>query len=284
METVGNFRQISENARTTSQQLSLDLRAIVKNSKGNIDTLTNKLFDILGRIDTTLDDANTVVKKLTEQVTDPRLQQSVQETVSLASATLARFNQIASDLDQLVGDPKLQSDLKQTATNVRNLTEESREAVQKVNALLDQITDKDGSVKKPSIRLPKVQFIGNLSEQIDPSKLRLDVDAHIFIKDKNYIDVGVYDLGQTNYLNLQYGMPVGSSLTARYGLYASKLGVGLDYNPQSLFGARADLWDTNQPKLDVRGLFRVNSDASIWVGLDNIFQGPSPVIGFQLKN
>jgi phospholipid/cholesterol/gamma-HCH transport system substrate-binding protein len=74
------------------------------------------------------------------------------------------------------------------------------------------------------------------------------------------------------------------TLTARYGLYASKIGAGLDWQAAPGVGFRADLWDTNHPRLDVRGLFGVNSDASIWIGAEGLFRRPVPVIGVQFRH
>jgi phospholipid/cholesterol/gamma-HCH transport system substrate-binding protein len=283
-ESLDNVRLATQNARDASKKASVVLVEVLKDSKGKLDNISNKLVDVLGRIDTTIEDADTVVKKLTDQVTDPRLQNSLQETVALASATLARFNQIASDLDQIVGDPTLQSDLKQSVTNIKHMTEGGEEAVRKLNTILGKYTGEGGGAITPKIRLPKVDIIGNISEQFNPARLRLDVDAQIHIGDRRYVDVGIYNLGETNLLNLQMGSPLASSLTARYGLYASKLGVGLDYSPPSIFGLRADLFGANSPQLDVRGLFRVNRDAAIWIGADSLFNDPIPRIGFQLKN
>ena len=101
---------------------------------------------------------------------------------------------------------------------------------------------------------------------------------------KSSLDLGLYDLGQDTRLNLQVGRRLTDALTARYGLYASKIGTGLDYEGREGLGFRADLWDTNRPRLDMRGLFRVNSDASVWIGADNLLRRPVPLIGFQLKN
>lgn len=285
LETVSNFKQVSQDARITSHQLSTDLHDMVKSGKGSFTDLTTKLGDILTRIDGTIDDANTIVKKLTEQVTDPRLQQSLQETAELARTTLARFNQIASDIHQLTGDPQLQADLKQSVQNLKNASAKGEQAVSRVNDLLGGGTPGTGAVDtlKKHLKIPKIDFIASVSEQIDPSRMRVDVDAQLHTGKYNYLNFGLYDLGQNTRLNLQLGNHLSDSLTARYGLHASKIGAGLDWNLKSGFGFQADFYDTNHPRLDAKGIFRVNNDASIWLGAEGIFRRPVPVLGLQFR-
>ena len=285
LETTSNFRVASQNTKLMTKNLSRDLHDVVKSGKGKLDDLAEKFTNIFSRIDSTIDLANTTVKKITDQVTDPRLQQSLQETVELSRTTLARFTQIASDIHQLTGDPRLQNDLKQTVENLKNVTDESRHVVEKVNDLLTKLVGTDGrGPKTPRIQLPKVQLIGNASEQLNPGRLRVDVNARFQINPKTTFDLGFYDLGQKTGLTLQVGKRLTDTLLARYGLYASKIGAGIEYDTKSGVGFQADLWDTNHTRLDVKGLFRVNSDASIWIGADSLFRHPTPLIGIQLKN
>src|SRR5205814_9775024 len=133
--------------------------------------------DILTRMDTTLDEANTVIKKVTEQVTDPRFQQSLQDTLELTRTTLARFNQIAADVHQLTGDPQLQGNLKATVENLREVTAQGAQATEKLNTILGKLTGVGGQAKR--VHLPPIQLMGNVSEQFDPERLRVDLESRI---------------------------------------------------------------------------------------------------------
>jgi len=132
--------------------------------------------------------------------------------------------------------------------------------------------------------LPTVQLTTDVSEQLSPSRLRLDLNARIDLGARNEAYVGLYDLGQNTRLTLQAGNKLDNSLTARYGLYASKIGGGLDFQANPYTQLRADLWDTNRVRLDVRSAFRVNNNASIWIGADELNRRPIPILGVQLKN
>lgn len=281
--TLKNFRLVSEDARTTSKELTGFVRDLTKNTKGPIEKLPITLNDLLSKIDETLENADAVVQKLTEQVTDPRLQQSLQETTELARTTLARFNQIASDLHELTGDPKLQSDVKLTVENLRSTTEKSQQIVERFNNLLGKLVGTDGEVR-PKISLPNVDIVTNVSEQVSPSRFRLDINAHLRYNNRDEAIFGLYDLGQNTRLNFQIATPVNQQLRWRYGLYASRLGTGVDYTPNQNLQFRADLWDTNRPRLDFRGSFRVNSSAAVWVGADSLLRRPVPIFGVEYKH
>jgi phospholipid/cholesterol/gamma-HCH transport system substrate-binding protein len=281
--TLANFRKVSGDASEASSQLKDYVTSLTTKTKGPLEKLPSKLNDLLGHVDATLDNADAVVNKLTEQVTDPRFQQSLQETAELARTTLARFNQIATDLHELTGDPKLQTDLKLTVSNLRATTEKSEQVVDKFNSLLGKFVGGDAG-PRPRIKLPTVELTGDISEQLSPTRLRMDVNARLGFGPRNEAYVGLYDLGQNTRLTLQAGTKLTDSLTARYGLYASKIGGGLDYRVNPSTELRADLWDTNRLRLDLRSSFRVNNNASIWLGADGIFRKPVPIIGVQLKN
>jgi phospholipid/cholesterol/gamma-HCH transport system substrate-binding protein len=280
-ETVTNFRNFSHDAAVTSRDLSRQLRDFVASGKGKFDKLSDTAISLSTKLGNTIDDANQVVKKLTEQVTDPRLQQSLQETIELARSTLASVRQISSDVHQITGDPNLPKNISETMSNLNDASARGRDALDKLDSILGRFTKSANRVSKTT--LPKVDVLANVSEQIDPSRLRVDLDARMGLGRRNLVDIGLFDLGHDTRFNLQYGVQLGDNLLTRYGLYASKLGAGLEYQATPNFGFRADLYDTNLLRLDVRGLIRVNNNASFWVGEEGIFRHPVPAIGIQLK-
>ena len=123
----------------------------------------------------------------------------------------------------------------------------------------------------------------NVSENLDPSRLRVDMDARIPTGKRGFMDIGLQDIGLNTRLNLQNGIKMSDQTSMRYGIYASRLGAGLEWNPSDGFGIRGDLYDTSKVRLDLRGIFRVDSGVSFWVGGDNLLQNPTPLIGIQIK-
>ncbi len=283
LEITENFKQLSITTRKTTDNLSRNLNDIINSSKGRLNKLTDQGLALFTKLGNTVDDANNVVRKLTEQVSDPRLQSSLQETIELARSTLSSSRQIASDIHQLTGDPTLQANLKESAVNLKLTTERSAAALEKLNNILGKFTNAADKARAPKV--PPIQLLVDAQESVDPARFRLDVDARVPIGNHNLIDFGLYDFGDNTRLNLQGGTKITDNLLARYGLHASKLGVGLEYGLFPYSGLRADLYDANHPRLDVKGLIRVKKNVSIWAGADGIFRGdPVPTIGVQLNN
>ncbi len=282
-QTLSNFEQASGEARIAAKQLRVQFNGILTNGSGTLQELKESMLNLFDRLDTTLDDANAVVKKITEQVTDPRLQQSLQETADLARVTLARFNQLASDMHQFIGDPQLQGDIKQIVTNLKDATLKGQEAIGKVNNLIGKVSDGNaGQLLKG--KLPQIEVLANISEKMSPERFRLDIEARTSIGKNSILNMGLYDLGQDTRLTLQAGQKsMDGNLLTRYGLYASKLGVGMEYNLSPNTQIRGDIYDTLHPRLDFRTLFRVNNNAFVWLGADGLGRHTSPILGVQYK-
>lgn len=277
---VSNFRATSENAKTISRDLSQQLGVLLKLGRGKLDKLSNAAIDLTLKLGNTIDEARLIVKTLTEQASDPRLQQSLQETIELARSTLASVRQITSDLHQITGDPTLKRNLTDTVSNFNKASQTTNEILEKTNSLLGKVTRATGRAKGP--KLPTTLLRANLSQQLNPGRFRFDMDARFELGKRGLLDLGVYDLGESSRLDLQLGNRFTDATLVRYGIYAGKLGVGGEYLAPNGLGLRADLYDPNHLRLDVRGLIRVNKNASVWVGAQGIFRDARPAIGVQL--
>lgn len=283
LETTDNFRQLSVDTRRSVQDLTHSLGSIVKQGRPKLEKLTDQAIGLVTKMGDSIDNVNLVVKKLTEQVSDPRLQSSLQETIELTRSTLSSTRQIASDIHQLTGDPTLQANLKESAANLKLTMERSAAAVERFNNILDKVSGVANKVHAP--KAPPIQLLVDAQEAVSPAHFRLDLDARVPIGQRNLLDLGLFDLGADTRLNLQGGTRFSDQLLVRYGLHASKLGLGLDYGKNIYSGFRLDLYDANRPRLDVKGLIRVNKNASIWAGADRILRGdPVPTIGVQFNN
>ena len=278
--SLDNVRLSTQDAHAITSQMRRDMDDLFGSSKGALKDLGTKVNSLLDHLDLTVEGASTLVAKVTEQVTDPHLQQSLQETAELARATLARFNQIASDIHTLTGDPALQGNIKKTVATLSDAAEHGRDAVQKLDTILGKFSDSTHRAPK----IPKIELFANVSEQLSPTRLRVDLDALAPFGKSELLDVGIFDFGQNNGFNLQAGTFLSRNTDIRYGLHDSKIGAGLDFWAQKGTGIQADVYDTNRPRLDVKGYLRVNNNASLWIGGDNLLRAPIALLGVQLTN
>jgi phospholipid/cholesterol/gamma-HCH transport system substrate-binding protein len=277
---LDDLQAISREARQTAHVVSVELRGMIRRNSGKFDELANGAVDLLQKFADTVDAARGAVTRLTEQVSDPRLQQSLQETLDLAKATIARFGQIATDIHQLTGDANVQSDLKATIASLKATSEEGQQIAERVNNLINKISP---SGKGPRFGIGSPSFSIDFLARGNTPNFRSDVNLRFPIGNRNAFRLGMYDFAETYKLNAQYETAIGGSGSLRYGLYASKLGVGMDVPISSKTLFSVDAYNPNRLHLDTRWLFDMNDDFSVWLGADNLFQHTTPLIGVRLK-
>lgn len=278
-KTLDDFSAVSTELSRTTVTLSSELRGLVGRNSGKLDEMVNGALDLLLNLKDTLDAARAMVTRLAEQASDPRLQQVLQETLDLAKTTIARFNQIASDIQQITGDAEVQSNLKATAEKVREASEKGQEIATRVGAMMDRLSlpkvDRPFGLGEPSVGIDFLLRDGR-------PRFRSDVRLSVPIKQSNRLELGLYDFADRNKLVAQYGTDVGLGLF-RYGIYASKLGAGLDLGLGARSSLQLDLYDPNRLQFDVRALVDLNKDFALWVGADSLFRKSTPMIGMRLK-
>jgi phospholipid/cholesterol/gamma-HCH transport system substrate-binding protein len=276
---LADMQAISQDARQTATTVGTELRAAVKRNSGKFDALANGAVDLLQRFADTVDAARGAVTKLTEQVSDPRLQQSLIETLDLAKTTLARFNQIATDIHSISGDPNVQNDLKTTVSTLRETTEEGQKLIERINTLVGSLPTGKGG---PRFGLGRPELAIDFLGRGNTPHFRSDINVRLPVGDKNAFNLGIYDFAERNKLNAQYETRIGPS-SLRYGIYASKLGMGLDWRTSPGTSFRLDAYNPNNFQLDAKGLFRVSDDFSIWLGAESLFKRTTPAIGVRLS-
>lgn len=78
--------------------------------------------------------------------------------------------------------------------------------------------------------------------------------------DKGMGEIGVSNLGDGSDFDLNGGKFIASKWLVRGGIFESKLGVGIDYNPRGSFSLSAVMYDLNHRKYRLRSDIRINKD------------------------
>ncbi len=276
--TLDDLKAMTEAARQTAQTMSGELRAVVKRNSGKFDELANGAIDLLQTFADTVDAARGAVTKLAEQASDPRLQQGLAETLDLARATMARFGQIASDIHSLTGDADVQTNLKSTVASMKRATEQGQQLIEKVSSVVSKINLPGGG---PKFGIGKPEINIDLLARTEGPRYRSDVGVRVPIGKENAFSLGLYDFAETNKLNAQYETTLDFG-AVRYGIYASKLGLGVNWNAGSGTTLVFDLYNPNRLQLDAKALVRLNRDAALWIGADSVLRRTSPVLGVRL--
>ena len=174
--------------------------------------------------------------------------------------TTERVDNMARTMEGTVTDPKAQDNLKETLHNTAQISA-------RVNKLMGgkayhsesgNIAGEIGedSEKKSSLKVePSMDLLYNTNE----NELRVNGRVRLFT-DKGMGEIGVSNLGDGSDFDLNGGKFIASKWLVRGGIFESKLGVGIDYNPRGSFSLSAVMYDLNHRKYRLRSDIRINKD------------------------
>jgi len=237
--------------------------------------------------DTLLADAHELAQQSKAMLADIRRtidDPTLNANLRTASANLAKTSE---------GLPGLVDQANRVATNVADLTAKSQDLPGKLGTVLDKaaeleerlggLVDKFGGVlgKKPQ-GLPPIQTDLDLIRQSDPGYWRTDLNLTIPTSD-GFVTAGLWDAFGRNRVNLQLGTKVSSSFDYRYGIYAGRPSLGVDYKFAPRLGLRGDLWDINDPRFDARLRYEFGGGLAGWLGVDRIFAHPALTVGVGVR-
>ncbi len=192
----------------------------------------------------------------------------------MAQSTIARFNQIASDIHQITGDQATQSNIKEAISSVKDTGE-------KMNKLTEQIGSLVGTLKpgtKPRFGIGSPQLAVDFFGRTNSPHFRSDVNLRFPLGQNNAFNLGLNEFGERYRLNAQYESAL-SAGAFRYGIYDSKLGVGLGFKSGGNTLLRLDLYDPNRIRFDAKAQVPLNSNFKLWIGAEDMFRKTTPVLG-----
>lgn len=226
-------------------------------------------------------------------------------------------NKIIADVHALTSDADLKNNLKKTADNVTAMTESgakmaksgekiaengekisanaivmSEKAIEletKASGLLDEVKGAIDNIKEffkksgGKVAIPKLTTTADLLGSTDRGRTQVDLNAKVDFKDFD-LHVGLYDAFESNRINVQLARPFSSQGEYRYGIYASKPSIGVDYRVAPGLYLRGDLFDINNPRFDLRAKYVFGKGFYGWIGIDKVFGRNAPMIGFGIKN
>ncbi len=245
-------------------------------------------------------------------LSDPQLRDDLQATLASARAAAERAESALQQVNALVSDPQLQNDVRQTAHNLRTLSERASTLADKTETVLENATELTRNLNetvtesKAVIQQAKSTFerVNNALENAvslrtlgfedatyrldlgfnaQTERYRTDVLVTFFTRDRRTVSLGLYDLTEGNKLIAQYGTPLSPQLHLRYGLYAAKPGVGVDYRFSGRGLLTLELFDPNDWQGNLRLNWRVSEHVLLWGGIESPFRRNQPAFGVRIE-
>ena len=243
--------------------------------------ITEKTVQMLDRLNETSAKAEHLVASLDDLV-------SSKDTQGDIKSALANASKISEDTAKISDSgTRIAKSAEVIAKNGEEVSASAVSIAKKADALADEakstLEDIRGFFGKG--RSPKpLNITGemDLLHQDNPEYWRTDVQFSSKFGDTGY-HIGMFDAFGTNKLIAQLGQNATSNLYYRYGIYAAKPGVGVDYRLNDRLSLRGDLFDLNDPRLDLK--FRVGLGKGVygWFGADRLLQHGHPTVGIGIQ-
>jgi phospholipid/cholesterol/gamma-HCH transport system substrate-binding protein len=293
IETTDNINDASKQADLLTQQLRLEaandnssIEQSLANVNGTTSTISSLAKDNKSKLNQIVDNLNqttTTLNQLTQStnriLTKGDVAQNLSDTVSHLDAATTNLDAITTDLHKFTSDPKVNANLRETVDNLAQTTTKTNTLVTRLTSLVGGTPIRRGTGNS--------SFLANLdfSQNLRSDKFRTDVDLYAPVSKTDFVRAGIYDLTETNELNLQYGtsLPYNRVLDARAGVYAGKVGVGLDYNLFRNSNLSLDLYDPNRFHLDLKARIRLSNQAAVILGGEDLTRASGPVVGVELR-
>lgn len=180
---------------------------------------------ILTNIKQTTERVDNMARSMEGTVTDPKAQENLKETLHNTAQISARVN-------KLMGGKAYQSDATYSGSEVNT------------------------AEKKSSIKVePSVDLLYNTNKD----EVRVNGRARIYT-DKGMGEFGLSNIGDGTKFDLNGGKYFAPKWLVRGGIFESKLGFGIDYNPRESFAISAAMYDLNHPKYRLRSDIRLHNN------------------------
>lgn len=247
---------------------------------------------------------NRVVKNLNESITF--LQGALKDTLAEAEigpnakATMANIREASRNFAAVSADAeKISNDLA-TKGEANSKVGETVNALMKVSdkasAFLDKLTgvaNKAGKVRAPRLRMTH-QFE---AYQAFGTGNRFSADVNMFFPSggSSALLLGLGDVGEGNRLNLQNVATVTKRFQVRYGIHASRLGVGAEFSQNGVLSApglpltrgtkslSVDLYSPNEPQLNIYERRQINENLGLSLGFRDVLHTAHPSVALTYR-
>lgn len=212
-----------------------------------------------------------LTRELEQFIGEPGTKENIQGTLEAARNATESLDRTANSLEKLVTAPGFQEDIRQTVKDAREAAEEAKQVIGRIGGVFG------GGGRKPRITTRETKLEGLYIP--DDGLFRATLQTTIPQRDDRFLNLGIYDFGGENNLILQGGEPIGGRTDFRYGLYASKLGLGLDYQLTPRTSGTINLYDPNSPRFDFEAGYAINDNWGLLLGVDRLFDENQITLG-----
>ena len=284
--TVNNMAEATENAVKMSEELqrmvsndavpaTQDILKEAKEAMVSLNASMSEARSVVANIGGSVEKIDGSIFKIDSVLTniDSASRQTDEVMRNLASAS--------SDIKEITSDKEIKQNIKDAMRNAAQATEQANELMSSLNGRFGGLAK---PVKTKKAEIPNRGFAMDSLWNTSQGEYRFDVNYTFNGPGSAFYRLGAFNAGESARANLQTGRMLNSSASLRYGLYASRIGLGLDQRLGRHLLLSADGFRPNDPEYDLRVTWKLNDGMGIYGGYSNVFHSSGDVfVGLQYK-
>lgn len=265
-KAFANIALASENATRITSELE---QIVTTDARPNIQAILTQAREAVTGINVSVAQAQQLISSA--GVTGAQVNETLAKLSRVADQAeqiMVNLNQASCEVRNLAADQELKENIKATVRNTAEATEQAKELVTTLNR---RFGDKPSSTPAQRSAIPEGGVSTNALWNTDDGNYRFDANYTFPGKGDSFYRAGAYNIGENTRLNLQAGKTFGSGSAIRYGIYASRVGIGFDQRVGKPLLFSADLFRPNDPELEVRGVLGISDSIGLYGGLRDVF-------------
>jgi hypothetical protein len=239
--------------------------------------LPENIRKIMASLERTSTQAEGLVAEMNAFVTDPAMRTALSNTVANMEELSARGVDIAENTKAMTEDGKV------ITTKAIELADQAQGIATEAKGLLEKLSSFLGVLPSGGPKLSRPELTLETGRNFDLDRFSTNAFIDYPLNPTASIFAGIYDATETNRLTVQYAQTFRNSDRLRYGVYASKPGIGVDFNPTPRVNITGDLFDPNDLTFNVRARYLISNGVYGWLGVNRLFDGNQGMIGVGVK-
>ncbi len=192
----------------------------------------------------------------------------------------------SEQIEGLITDEEVHDDLRVTVREMRRTAEAGRGTMEQAKRVMDDVEGTMERVRETQRIVTDIQSRPRFELRgIEATGVRADAsfDVRLTPDANHFWRMGLRDIEGASGLKLQYCREFNDDL-ARVGLFGGDLGVGYDIRRSQRSGTEADLYNLDDPRLDLRWRYTLERDYDLLLGVERVLGGTHPMLGIRYES
>ncbi len=266
---------------------SEDIAAIAADARETAEstTIDEDAEAAVGNLKTASENLARVSENMEELASDEAMASNIRESLDNIRKATEALEASSAAAEDLMTDEQVNEDLRVTVREARGAAESGRQTIEQAQRVLDNVEGTMETVRETQQMFTEIEARSRLEfREIDSEGLRADasIDIQPSKDSEGYWRVGLRDLEDSPKLDLQFAQPTANGC-ARVGMFGGQAGIGYEWDCGRDAGIEAELYDIDEPRLDLRYRMPVRESYHLLFGLERTFGGSDPMAGVRYQ-